>query len=129
MNPSELVLFAIQNEMIDEVEHLLENAIQNDTDENLYQLSDALYQLGFYPHLKKVLHTLLERNPGDQGLYVFLAEIAIEENEDEQALDYLLSVEENQPAYVQSLLVQADLYLTHEFVEVAEQKLLEARKK
>ena len=121
------VIEAIQSQNLSEVEHLLDQSIKEDSEETLYMLADSLFQLGFLDETKTVMHHLLEINPKDDEIRIYLAEIAIEEGQDLKAIDWLNDIDESSPAYVQSLLVAADYYQTQQLPEVSETKLLEAK--
>lgn len=120
------VIQAIQSDRLDEVDSLIDQAFQEDTIDDLYLLADTLYQLGFLEETKKVLNHLLALNPTDDELRINLAEIAIEDDSDLEAIAYLDDIDEGSPAYVQALLVAADYYQTQQLPEVSESKLQEA---
>lgn len=119
---------AIQEERLNEAEKNLEQALKKDTLDDLYLLADSLYQLGFLTETKKVVHYLLTQNPSDDELKIQLAEIAIEEGEDAEAIEQLQEIDATSPAYPQSLLVSADYYTLQDLPEVSELKLQEAEK-
>lgn len=122
------VIEAIQSQNLSEIEMLLEQSIKEDDEDTLYMLADSLYQLGFLNETKIVLNHLLKVNPLDDEIRIYLAEIAIEEGQDLEAIDWLNEIDDSSPAYVQSLLVAADYYQTQQLPEVSEAKLLEAKK-
>ena len=68
----------------------------------------------------------MERYPDEDSLKTALADIAISEGEDDEALEYLSSITPDSEAYLQALLVSVDLYQTQGMFEVSEQKLLQA---
>lgn len=127
MSYSMQVIQAIQSEQLESVDSLIDKAFQEDTNDDLYLLADSLYQLGFLDETKRILNHLLTLNSGDDELRINLAEIAIEEGEDLDAIAYLDAVDKTSPAYVQSLLVAADYYQTQDLPEVSEAKLVEAK--
>src|SRR5699024_9575140 len=122
------VIEAIQSQNLSEIEMLLEQSIKEDDEDTLYMLADSLYQLGFLNETKTVLNHLLKVNPLDDEIRIYLAEIAIEEGQDLEAIDWLNEIDDSSPAYVQSLLVAADYYQTQQLTDVSEVKLLEAKK-
>ncbi len=126
MTYSEIVIAEIQNGNLEAAEENLELAINYDDEETLYLLGNTLYQLGFLIETRKVYNYLLELNPADDELKIYLAEIEIEDGNELDALDLLHSIEESSPAYPQSLLVQADYYHLNGLPEVSIQKLKEA---
>lgn len=127
MSYSEKVVQAIQEEHLEDMENYLNQAIESDTLNDLYLLSDSLYQLGFLNETERILKYLLAKNPSDDELKINLAEIAIEEGKDIQAIEWLQEVEKSSAAYPQALLVSADYYQSQDLPEVSEQKLLEAK--
>lgn len=127
MSYSEEMIQAIQEERLNEAEKKLHEALENDTVDDLYLLADSLYQLGFLKETKKLAEHLLTVNPADDELKIQLAEIAIEEGEDADAIERLQEIEKDSPAYPQALLVSADYYTLQELPEVSELKLQEAK--
>lgn len=126
MTYSEQLIAAIQNGDLDSVDELLELALQVDEEEMLHLLGNTLYQLGFLNETRKVYNHLLEVNPEDDELKVFLAEIEIEDGNEIDALELLQDIDQMSPSYPQSLIVQADYYHVNELPEVSIQKLEEA---
>ena len=126
MKYSEIVIAEIQNGNLEAAEENLELAINYDDEDTLYLLGNTLYQLGFLIETRKVYNYLLELNPGDDELKIYLAEIDIEDGNELEALDLLHSIEVTSPIYPQSLLVQADYYHLNGLPEVSIQKLKEA---
>lgn len=104
----------------------LRQALANDDDEMLFSLGEELYGMGFLSEARRVYLTLLQRYPDEDELRTNLATIAIDEGHNDEALSYLAQVQPDSPAYLESLLVAADLYQTEEEFEITEQKLREA---
>lgn len=126
MTYSEIVIAEIQKGNLEVAEENIELAINYDDEETLFLLGNTLYQLGFLIETRKVYNYLLEKNPADDELKIYLAEIDIEDGNELEALDLLHSIEETSPIYPQSLLVQADYYQLNGLPEVSIQKLTEA---
>lgn len=101
-------------------------ALRKDDDETLFNLAEELYGLGFDKRAKRIYEKLLDSYPDDDELRTNLAEIAIDEGKNDQALNYLAAIKPGSDAYIQSLLVSADLYQTEGELEVSESKLQEA---
>ncbi len=57
----------------------------------------------------------------------FLAELYIDLDKEDEAIEVLHDIPENDDLYVQSLLLVADLFQMQGFDDVAEQKLLKAK--
>ncbi|KRM93812.1 tetratricopeptide repeat protein [Lentilactobacillus senioris] len=102
-------------------------ALKNDDDDLLFSLAEELYSLGFTDNAKQIYEQLLAKYPDEGQLKIQLAELAIDDQNDELALEYLTTITKDDSDYVQALLVEADLYQTQELFEISEQKLLEAR--
>lgn len=103
-------------------------SLRHDDDDTLFSLGEELYSLGFLNQSRRIYEKLLKKYPDEDELRTNLADIAIDEDKNDEALDYLNQVKPDSPAYVESLMVAADLYQTQELFEVSEQKLLTAKK-
>lgn len=101
-------------------------AIRKDDDDTLFNLAEQLYNLGFLHQAQRIYLKLLDKYPDEDELKSNLAEIAIDSDQNDQALTYLSQIKPSSPAYLQSLLVAADLYQTEGEFEVSESKLQEA---
>lgn len=101
-------------------------ALRKDDDETLFNLAEELYGLGFDKRAKRIYEKLLQSYPDDDELRSNLAEIEIDEGNNDKALNYLAEIKPGSDAYVQSLLVAADLYQTEGELEVSASKLQEA---
>ncbi|GAA0361858.1 tetratricopeptide repeat protein [Alkalibacterium iburiense] len=126
MSYSNQMIEAIQNEQLSKAEDLLELALERDTLEELYALTETLFDLGFLEETKRVVTHLLTVDEND-GLKLTLAELAIEEGNELEAFEWIDQVDEASPYYPQSLLVAADYYQVLDLPEVSKQKLLEAK--
>lgn len=126
MTYSEKVIEAIQTGNLDEVDELIQLALDADDEETLYLLGNTLFQLGFLEETKRVYNHLIDINPSDDELKIYLAEIEIEDGQELEALELLHSIDPTSSSYSQSLLVQADYYHLNGLPEVSIQKLEEA---
>lgn len=124
---SEKVLDALHAGDLVETQLMLTEALRNDAPENLEDLGEQLLQLGFLEEAQTIFQKLLEDHPETDGLNIPLAEIAIENNEIDQAFAYLEAISKDSLAYPESLLVLADLYQVLGIPEVSERKLKEAQ--
>ena len=97
--------------------------MRQDDDEVLFSLAEQLYALGFLQQAQRTYLKLLDRYPDEDELRTALAEIAIDNGNNDEALAYLAQIKPDSDAYLQSLLVAADLYQTEEQFEVTEEKL------
>ena len=126
MTYSEKVIEAIQTGNLDEVDERIQLALDADDEETLYLLGNTLFQLGFLEETKRVYNHLIDINPSDDELKIYLAEIEIEDGQELEALELLHSIDPTSSSYSQSLLVQADYYHLNGLPEVSIQKLEEA---
>ena len=101
-------------------------ALRKDNDDMIYSLAEELYSLGFIKMAKRAYQKLLERHSDADECRTALADIAISEGNDDEALSYLADVKSSSPSYLESLMVAADLYQTQGMFDVSEQKLLKA---
>lgn len=101
-------------------------ALRKDDDDTLYSLAEELYALGLTNQAQRTYLKLLQKYPQEDELRTTLAEIAIDNGENDEALSYLAQIKPDSPAYLQSLLVAADLYQTEGQFEVTAAKLQEA---
>jgi tetratricopeptide (TPR) repeat protein len=120
------MLQALQNEDLAEAQLSLEEALQKDDDAILAELGEELLAIGFLEEAKAVFITLTERQPSEDAYNLPLAEIAIENNEMEEAFEYLEAISKSSETYPQALLITADLYQVLGIPEVSEAKLKEA---
>lgn len=126
MTYSEKMLEQLQAGQLSAAKQSFNEALSHDDDDMLYSLAEELYGMGFLQQARQAYLHLLEKYPTEDELRVDLAEIAINEGHNDEALNYLAQVQPNSAAYLQSLLVAADLYQTENEYEVTEEKLREA---
>jgi len=112
---------------VEEALDLLQEKQKQATDDEKFMIADLYYENGFFDEAITVLNQLLKKYPNDGQLLTRLAEMHIELEEDEFAIQLLNDVTEDDPAYVASLIQLADLYQAQGLFEVSEQKLLTAK--
>lgn len=128
MSYAQTALDQLEKGQLDEFKKQYALALRHDDDETLFSLAEELYSLGFLNQARRINEKLLKKYPDEDELRTNLADIAIDEDKNDEALDYLNQVRPDSPAYVQALMVAADLYQTQGLFEVSEQKLLTAKK-
>lgn len=64
-------------------------ALQSDQNEVLAELGEELIQIGFLEEAREVFDTLQERDPENEEWLLSLAEIAMENDQIDEAFDYL----------------------------------------
>ncbi len=97
--------------------------------ETKYSLAELYYELGLVDSAKSIIEELLILYPDEGELYTFMAELLIDLDEEDEAIEMLLEIKEDDPVYVQGQLLLADLYQLQGLDEVAEHKLLNAESK
>ena len=128
MSYSEQLLDSIQNHDFSQSKHLLKEALNNDDTEILASLAENLTGLGFTDLAKEVYRALIVKFPKEDLFKVYLAEILLNDGDEDDGLSLLYSVSHDSSAYLDSLLVQADYYQTSGLIETAKDKLLQALK-
>lgn len=128
MSYSQTALDQLEHGQLDAFEKSYQQALANDSDDLLYSLAEELYSLGFSNYAKTIYTRLAKKYPDDDTIKINLAELAIDADDDDLALNYLSQVSRQSDEYVRSLMVSADLYQTQGLFDVSEQKLLEAQR-
>ena len=128
MSYSEQLLDLIQNHDFSQSKHLLKEALDKDDPEILSSLAENLTDLGFTDLAKEVYRALIAKFPQEDLFKVYLAEIMLNDGDEDDGLSLLYGVSKESSAYLDSLLVQADYYQTSGLIETAKDKLLQALK-
>lgn len=102
-------------------------ALQSDQNEVLAELGEELIQIGFLEEAREVFDTLQERDPENEEWLLSLAEIAMENDQIDEAFDYLDRITPQSSFYPRALLISADLYQLIGIPEVSEAKLLKLK--
>ncbi|MCF1684987.1 tetratricopeptide repeat protein [Tetragenococcus halophilus] len=126
MTYSEKMLDALDQEDFAEAQLQLNQAIKEDNEDILEELGESLLSIGFLEEAKQVFENLKSRHPEQKENNLPLAEIAVENNETDAALELLEAIGPDSELYPQALLVTADLYQVLGIPEVSESKLKEA---
>lgn len=123
MKNSEKMLFYLEQQDLQKAMSYFQQALESDSDEVLLELAAYLESIGFLPQAKEIYLRLLEGYP---ELAIQLAQIANEDGSVEEAFGYLEMIAPDSPAYLEALVVKADLYQSEGLTDVAREKLLEA---
>lgn len=107
----------------------LKKANESADHETKYSIAEIYYELGLVDLAKDIIEELLALYPDEGELYTFMAELLIDLDEEDEAIEILLEINEDDPVYVQGQLLLADLYQLQGLDEVAEVKLLNAERK
>ncbi|HFI0716702.1 TPA: hypothetical protein ACGO5G_001764 [Streptococcus suis] len=123
MNNSEKMLACLDQQDLEKANKYFKRALVQDDSETLLSLAAYLESIGFFPQAAQIYDQLKETYP---EVALNLAQIAFEDGLVEEAFGYLEEISEDSPAYVEALLVKADLYQAEGLSDVAREKLLEA---
>ncbi|WEV55117.1 tetratricopeptide repeat protein [Leuconostocaceae bacterium ESL0723] len=127
-NYAQETLTALDQGKIEQAQQLFEKSLKNDDDQLVYSLAEELYALGFSDQARQAYTSLLAKYPDEDDLKTALADIAIGEDDLNQAQAYLADIKPDSDAYLQALLVKADLYQSEGLTESAEYSLRQAEK-
>lgn len=108
---------------------LLDQHLLTASDEDKFSVAELYIQWGFLQKAKPILENLVAVYPEESELKSLLADIYIDLEDDEAAIHMLHDIHEEDPFYVQALIQLADLYEAQGLYEVAESKLLTAKKR
>ncbi|ARK30323.1 tetratricopeptide repeat protein [Halalkalibacter krulwichiae] len=129
MNAIERAIQEIENGHIEEGLSKL-NSLEKTADHQMkYDIAQVYHELGHIEKAKEIIDELLMLYPDEGSLYALAAELLIDLDQEDEAIELLLEIKEDDPAYLQAQLLLADLYQMQSLDEVAEQKLLLAAKK
>lgn len=123
MNNSEKMLACLDQQDLAKANKYFKRALVQDDEETLLALAAYLESIGFLPQAAEIYGKLQSQYP---EVAINLAQIAFEDGLVEEAFGYLEAIPERQPAYLEALLVKADLYQAEGLSDVAREKLLEA---
>ncbi|HEX6922790.1 MAG TPA: tetratricopeptide repeat protein [Bacillales bacterium] len=128
MEEIEEAIALVESGKISEGLNLLENAVSGADDDNKYKIAGLFYEWGHIGKAKPIIEELRARYPDENELAFFLAELLMDANEEEQAIDVLTNIRSEDADHLRALLLLADIYTVQGLDEVAEQKLLEAKR-
>lgn len=123
---AERMLDELSGGQLEDAKKSFASSLRYDDDDTVYSLAEELYGLGFSTQAKRAYQKLLEKYPDEDQLRTALADIAIDEDKTDEAIAYLAEISPESNAYIESLLVLADLYQSEGLNEAAEAKLREA---
>jgi len=118
----------MENGQAEQALKLLKESRQTASDDEKFTIAEIYLQWGFLQEATEVLEALLKTYPDESELKITLADAYIELEDDASAITLLGEINETDPFYLQALVQLADLYQAQGLFEVAEQKLLTAKK-
>lgn len=123
----EKALTLIDNGEVEKGIALLRDNQSTFNEDDLFHTAQIYQQLGMLEEAKELLNGLLYHHPNESDLILSLAEVHIDLDEEDEAMALLENVNEEEDAYLQALLLLADLYHAQGLYEVSENKLLQAK--
>ncbi|MCA1058338.1 tetratricopeptide repeat protein [Rossellomorea aquimaris] len=128
MSYAEQMLSSLEEGNLEEAKKYYSQVLKFGSHEEKFSLAEELHHLGFLDEAKELYGILLQYYPGEGELLVELAEVLVEMDKEEEAIETLAELDEGDPIYPRALLLLADLYQMQGLFEVSEQKLLQAKK-
>ncbi|WP_449536737.1 tetratricopeptide repeat protein [Ferdinandcohnia sp. Marseille-Q9671] len=128
MNRLDKAIQLVEDGNVEEGLEAIKKFREQSNDDEKYTIAQNYYKWGFIEEAKEIVEELIAQYPDEGELFVFLAEIMIDLDMEEEAIDILEQIAEDDPVYLESLVLQADLFQIQGLHEVSEQKLLVAKK-
>ncbi|SDH07268.1 Tetratricopeptide repeat-containing protein [Alteribacillus persepolensis] len=119
----------IQNGDVEKGLQRLEEVEQNASHQEKYDLIQIYEELGRLDKAKPLLDELISYYPDEGELLTTAAEMAVDLDEEDEAIEWLLEVKEGDEAYVRAQMLLADLYQLQGLDEAAENRLKAALQK
>ncbi|MGO4888103.1 tetratricopeptide repeat protein [Anaerobacillus sp. MEB173] len=113
----------VENGDVDKGLSLIESIEATADHETKYTIAELYYNWGLVDKAKTIIDELIMLYPDEGELYVFSAELLIDLDEEDEAIEMLLEIKSNDREYLRAQLLLADLYQLQGLDEVAEQKL------
>ncbi len=127
MQKFEQAVSYIENGEVEKGLQQLKEQVKQGTDEEKYDIARYYHTLGFVDEALAIAEDLHLLYPEESEFTIFLAELYIDLDKEDEAIEVLHDIPEDDDFYVQSLLLVADLFQMQGFDDVAEQKLLKAK--
>ncbi|MEL3972649.1 tetratricopeptide repeat protein [Rossellomorea oryzaecorticis] len=121
------MLTSLQEGHLEEAKKHFNESLKFGSHEEKFSLAEELHHLGFLEEARELYENLLMYYPGEGELIIELAEVLVEMDLEEEAIEQLSHIEENDISFPRALLLMADLYQMQGLFEVSEQKLLKAK--
>lgn len=116
----------------EEAIRILDDTWPKATKEIQFAIANWYKQLGFLDKTNEIFHTLLKTDKDDIDLRLELIDNYLELGKDDEALslmEEIPSIDTENPDYLRVVIQEADLYQAQGLFEVAEEKLLDAKRK
>ncbi|HET7629275.1 MAG TPA: tetratricopeptide repeat protein [Bacillales bacterium] len=108
---------------------LLEEAERESDEQERFQIAQLYREWGHVEKAKGIVEQLLKQFPEETELTFTLAELLIDQGEQERAVAILSDLDGTEEDFLRASLLLADIYMSEGLDEVAERKLLEAKRK
>ncbi|HET7657452.1 MAG TPA: tetratricopeptide repeat protein [Bacillales bacterium] len=106
----------------------LNKALDQANDEEKYEIAQFYHEWGHLSEARNIVEGLLEHYHDENELIFFLVELLIDSDEEEKAIAWLEEIDDDEVDRLRALLLLADIYSSQGVDEVAEQKLLDAKR-
>lgn len=118
----------VENGQVDEGLAIIKDIEKQSDHETKFSIAELYYNWGLVDKAKSIIDELLLLYPDEGELYIFAAELLIDLDDEDEAIEMLLEVRHDDPQFLRALLLLADLYQLQGLDEVAEEKLRVAEK-
>ena len=129
MSKVEEAIYLVDNGDAEQGLQQIKDLIKTSSNDEKYMIAEAYFKWGQVEEAKELIEELMFLYPDEGELIIFMAEILIDLDNEEEAISYLEDISVNDPVYVEALLLQADLYQIQGLFEVSEKKLMAAKQK
>ncbi|WLR43727.1 tetratricopeptide repeat protein [Bacillus carboniphilus] len=106
---------------------IIEETMPKLDDQTKLQLAEQYYEWGLIEKAVEIVEEITLLYPEEIDISIFLAELYIDIDKEDEAIEILQRVPRHDNRYVQALVLQADLYQMQGLFEVSEKKLKEAK--
>ena len=101
----EKAIRAIESGKVEEGLAYLSNAEKEADHESKFAIAEVYHELGHIESAKKIIDDLLMFYPEEGSLYVFAAELLIDLDEEDEAIELLLEINEDDPTFASSVII------------------------
>lgn len=126
MGTIEQLQLAVQEGQLQKITQLLEAFLIEATPNEQYEIAELFMHYGYLQEANQVLEHMQFLFPEEAQLMIDRANVLMESDEEDEALELLLAVPHDVPEYPQALLALADYYQMQGLFEVAEVRINEA---
>ncbi|WP_428908925.1 tetratricopeptide repeat protein [Niallia sp. Krafla_26] len=121
------IVTQLENGLYEQALEEVQKILKSGSNEEKFLVAEQIYKFGFISETKELIKQLLMDYPNEGELIILLAEILMEEGDEEAAILELEKISVADPSYPEALLLLADLFQMEGLYEVSEQKILKAK--